>query len=261
MRILIVCTIGCCLLSLTAFAQKKKEGVDTLKKGETNFFTHVHKIKEELGNDKGEGSYKGQLEKMERAWGERLFPSGLAASMTGGITEYVRKFNTNTLPTCVTGNWTALGPIGRPAIGDGGRGVGQIHCLKFSPNFATDATVYAASNWGGLWRRVGTNPWQVVGTDLQLAFTSVSDIAIHPTNPQVIYITTGEAESHLGHYASNPNAQPSAFTPLFTAGVYRSTNGGTTWVNINGTNQALLDNFTTTGGTIRRVLLNPNNPQ
>lgn len=180
--------------------------------------------------------------------------------MANAITDYVKDFNQNGSSGCVTGSWQSLGPHNKPSGTDGGRGMGQIHALKFSPDYATDSIVYAGSNWGGLWRRIGNGNWEVLGTDTQLAFTSVTDIVIDPNNLNTIYITTGEADRTMGHYAQNPNGTPSQFTPLFTAGVYRTTDGGNTWESINGTNETLLD-FFSDGGTIRRILMHPDSSQ
>lgn len=220
-----------------------------------NFYDIMRILDKNNIGDTTEGSFYKQMKKTELIWHDRLFPTGQTMQMANAVTDYVKKFNSNQIGACNNQTWNELGPIGPT----GNNGVGQIHAIRCSPNYITDKVLYAASNWGGLWKRTGNNNWVQLNTDLQLPITSVSDIAIDPTNTQRLYITTGDAEMSMGHYAANLDGTPSKRTPLFTAGVYRSTNGGATWQHINGgSTQPLLDDFTD-GGTIRKIIMHPSN--
>lgn len=212
----------------------------------------------DAARDTTEGGLGAQIYKKSLIWEDRLFPTGNPEVSGAAITQYVKNFNENGLGTCTTANWSCIGPTGKPQGGIPTVGTGQIHVIYFSPQYDQDETVYAATNWGGLWRRVNGSDWELLNTDNQLAFTSVSDIVVDPGNTNLMYITTGDAEFTLGHHAQNPNGTPSLFTPLFTAGVYRSLDGGSNWHSINGVNQALLDDFDN-GGTIRKIRMNPDN--
>lgn len=211
---------------------------------------------------------RAQIEKDAMIWAERLYPSGQAMVAGAAMLDYARYFNTTPNQACSAGSWQCIGPTGLiPSIANcqgcfpGSWGTGQMHNLRFSPNYTTDNTIYGCSNWGGLWRSINRgSSWTPLNTDTQLPFTSVSDIAIDPTNTNTLYISTGEAERSFGHYSVKHDGKPTVFTPLFTGGVYRSTNGGATWQNINGVNQQLLD-FFPAGGAIRRVRLDPSNPK
>lgn len=226
-----------------------------LKRQNPSFYDIIHIMDKNNIGDTTEGSFYKQMKKTELMWHDRLFPTGQAMQMANAVTDYVKKFNSNQIGACNNQTWNELGPIGPT----GNNGVGQIHAIRCSPNYITDKVIYAASNWGGLWKRTGNNNWVQLNTDLQLPFTSVSDIVIDPTNTQRLYITTGDAEMSMGHYAANLDGTPSTRTPLFTAGVYRSTNGGTTWQHINGgSTQPLLDDFIN-GGTIRKIIMHPSN--
>ncbi|MEO7275653.1 MAG: hypothetical protein ABI211_27015, partial [Vicinamibacterales bacterium] len=66
---------------------------------------------------------------------------------------------------------------------------------------------------------------------------SIGDIAIHPTNPEIVYIGTGE-----------PNNRQ---TSSFGDGIYKTTDGGKTFVNI-----GLKDTQ-----TIARMVIDPKNPE
>lgn len=228
----------------------------SLNKSNPNFYDIMRIMDKNNVGDTTEGSHYKQMKKAEIMWNDRLFPTGQTMQMGAAVTDYVKKFNSGQISSCNNQSWTEMGPIGRPL---NSQGVGQIHAIKCSPKYTIDKVVYAASNWGGLWKKTGTADWVHLNTDLQLPFTSVSDIAIDPNNTDRIYITTGDAEMSMGHYASNLDGTPSQRTPLFTAGVYRSNNGGTTWHHINGGSaQPLLDDFVD-GGTIRKILMHPDN--
>ena len=184
------------------------------------------------------------------------------------IQQYARYFNTHPDQPCTTGHWACIGPFDRPPEIKNCRGcapthsgTGQMHNIRFSPGYAQDSTVFACSAWGGLWKSSDRGDhWISLNTDTQLPFTSVSDIAIDPTNTAVLYITTGESQRTSGHFSLKQDGSTSAFTPLFTAGVFRSTDGGIHWQNINGNDQNLLRHFAN-GGVIRKILLHPENPK
>ncbi len=185
------------------------------------------------------------------------------------ITEYPRFVHAAAgQPPCTTGGWTCIGPVGEPAsmsrcIGcaPGAHGTGQMHQIRFSPHYTRDSTAYACSNFGGLWKSTNRGAsWSCLNTDTQLPFSSVSDVAIDPTDTRRLYMATGEANRTLGHYSVKHDGTPSFFTPLFTTGVYRSTDGGQRWTPINGIAPDLLG-FLEDGGAIRQICLHPQRPE
>jgi photosystem II stability/assembly factor-like uncharacterized protein len=130
-------------------------------------------------------------------------------------------------------NWTFKGP----AISNGGYiGLGRLACIAFHP---TDAnTFWVGSAAGGLWKTTdGGNTWSS-NTD-NLPVLGVSDIAIDPTDPNIMYIATGDGDA--GDCKS--------------LGVMKTTNGGATWSTTG------LSYTTTQLRLIRRMLINPTNPQ
>jgi PKD repeat protein len=129
-------------------------------------------------------------------------------------------------------NWTPMGPTGSPVNG----GAGRINFVRFDP--ANSNIMYAGSPAGGLWKTTngGTN-W-TTNTD-QLAVIGCTDIAIDPTNSQILYLATGDGDA----------------ADTYSVGVLKSTDGGATW---NTTGLAFAVN---NGYTISRLLINPTNPQ
>lgn len=111
-------------------------------------------------------------------------------------------------------NWTERGPDN---IG------GRTRALMFDPNDGTGQKVWAGGVSGGLWYNnnitSGTSQWTAVNDFwANLAITS---IAYNPSNTQTFYVGTGE-----GFY--NVDA-------VRGAGIWKSTDGGTTWSQLSST--------------------------
>ncbi|WP_291285607.1 Ig-like domain-containing protein [Flavobacterium sp.] len=110
-----------------------------------------------------------------------------------------------------TPNWKNIGPISFPKkTVDQIQGIGRCIQIKFHPSDPNK--MYVASASGGLYQSNDKGlHWTSLGTD-QVANTTSSSIAIDPTNDQVIYWGTGDANN--------------SYDGL---GVYKTINGGTTW--------------------------------
>jgi len=110
-------------------------------------------------------------------------------------------------------NWTTLGPtsvIPRD-INSGFRlGVGRVDCIEFHP---TDPnTFWIGAPCGGIWKTTdGGNTWDVLTYDLPNL--GVSDIVVDPSDPDIIYMATGDRDAFC----------------VNTFGVLKSTDGGLSW--------------------------------
>jgi uncharacterized protein (TIGR03437 family) len=121
--------------------------------------------------------------------------------------------------------WTALGPapigqgqtFGTPRVAVSGR----ISTVVLDPGYngTTNQTVYLGAAQGGLWRSRDNGATWTPLTDDQPSL-AMGAIAIDPTNPNIIYAGTGE--SHLSGDS------------YYGAGLLKSTDGGTTWMQITG---------------------------
>jgi photosystem II stability/assembly factor-like uncharacterized protein len=96
-------------------------------------------------------------------------------------------------------------------------------------------TIFVASASGGLWKteNEGTT-WEPVFD--QAASTTIGDAAIAPSDPNIVWIGTGEANIFRSSQAG--------------CGVYKSTDAGKTWQHM-----GLADTY-----TIPRILIHPKNP-
>ncbi len=114
-----------------------------------------------------------------------------------------------TIKTAIVGlNWYERGPNN---IG------GRTRALMFDPNDATKKRVFAGGVGGGLWYNnditSSISSWTKI--DDFWANIAVSSIAYDPSNTQIIYVGTGEGWS--------------SSDALQGAGIYKTSNGGTTW--------------------------------
>lgn len=114
-------------------------------------------------------------------------------------------------------NWTERGPDN---VG------GRTRALMFDPNDGTGAKVWAGGVAGGLWFNnnitSSSSSWQNV--DDFWANLAISTIAYDPTNTQTFYVGTGE-----GFF--NADA-------IRGAGIWKSTNGGTSWAQLSSTDNS-----------------------
>lgn len=135
--------------------------------------------------------------------------------------------------TTSSGNWTELGPLSKPTGYDAG--VGRIDFVRFDPSNTN--ILYVCSPDGGLWKSVDGGANWTTNTDF-LPIIGCADLVIDPTNTQVMYLATGNREFDRS-----------------SIGILKSTDGGTTW------NPTALVIPPSDGNTIRRLIMDPTNPQ
>jgi len=130
------------------------------------------------------------------------------------------------------GNWTSLGPFTNPT---GNSGVGRIDFIRFDPT--NNNTMYVGAPSGGLWKSTDAGATWSTNTD-GLPVLGCSDLAIDPTNPNIMYLATGD-------YDGGSN---------YSVGVLKSTDGGATW-NTTGLNWGVSQ-----ARKISKLIINPQNP-
>jgi photosystem II stability/assembly factor-like uncharacterized protein len=134
--------------------------------------------------------------------------------------------------------WTALGPA--PVVASGNLSTGRIAAVAAHP---TDAnTIYVATAGGGVWKTVdgGVN-WRPL-TDMQ-ATLFMGAIALAPSNPDIIYAGTGEANY-------GPSKLALVRENVYSGrGILKSTDAGATW--------ALLGSGLFYRRTISRIVIDP----
>ena len=151
--------------------------------------------------------------------------------------------------------WECIGPNVQPEeLNPGGRaipayavnrgnGTGRINYLYVHPKDGNK--VWACSPTGGIWyTRNGGRNWLLGGTDA-LPISGVSSVAVNNAKPRQWVISTGDGDDQF----------------MFTDGLWRTTNGGKKYENINGSDPSTAlpfrtDHFTT---FIGEVVCKPDN--
>jgi hypothetical protein len=142
----------------------------------------------------------------------------------GANADQPRMIHTDNLDPRLKGfKWRSIGPTGQ-----GGR-IDDIEAVETNPS-----TFYIGFAVSGLWKTTNN------GTTYENLFAdvahSIGDIAIAPSNPNILYVGTGE-----------PNNRQSS---SFGEGVYKSTDAGATWQHV-GLRETQ---------SIARVVVHPRNP-
>jgi photosystem II stability/assembly factor-like uncharacterized protein len=114
-------------------------------------------------------------------------------------------------------SWTLEGPANTG---------GRINCMAIHPSNSN--IMYAGSASGGIFKTTDAGmTWFPVFDDH--AWLAVSTIVLDPSNPDVIYAGTGDKNI--------------SFTPFIGDGVYKSTDGGSTWNHVGLTNATIVSNI------------------
>ena len=190
--------------------------------------------KEALSNrpktDKFERQMEGMIQFMR--WSQFIEPRVKESQGNiGSISESVARALTqqNGQATSRTGaSWTVKGPINTPT----GGGNGRINAVRAHPTIA--GTLFACSPAGGLWKSTNSGTSWAAITDA-IAILGATDVAFDPTNPNIMYLATGDGEAG----------------DTYSTGVYKSIDGGTTWA-VTG-----LSAVVSSGKTFSKLLVNP----
>jgi len=180
----------------------------------------------------------------------RVYPSG-DLSLLGQNDANFKAFLENNPTSITTGKlvnsnsqiasttWTAIGPMGAmtgSATNGLPRKAGRDNFITFHPTNAN--TFWVGAPAGGLWQTTNGGTSWTTNTD-NLTVIGCSDLAIDPTNTNIMYLATGDGDA--GDTRST--------------GVLKSTDGGATWA-ATGLSNAVSNYF-----LIRRLIINPTNPQ
>ncbi|MDB4285684.1 T9SS type A sorting domain-containing protein [bacterium] len=226
-KYLVFLTLGFLLLPGFTFAQNDWHAM--MRSSSPNYFEIEKAFNEWWGNrpltERGHKPVRRWLDMM-RGYAD---PNGNIErnQLIGHLQGLVR----NPWPSTRAANWNLVGPINPPAR----YGIGRIDCIAFHPTRPN--VIFAGSPSGGLWKTVdyGQN-WTPMYEDMPSL--GVADIVIHPTNPDIMYVSTGDSD----HFSGGPYI-----------GILKTTDGGLTW--------NILLPPTSNNMQVDELIIHPNNPE
>lgn len=150
-----------------------------------------------------------QFKRWENFVAPRVYPHGMIPKMTkANLWDITNKLDQN----LNYGKWQQYGPLKSPLRINNNQiyGSGRINCIAFHPSDVQ--TFWIGTPAGGLWKTVnGGQSWQT--TTNHLPSIGISEIAIHPENPEILFVATGDNNG----------------LDTYSAGVLKSVDGGNTW--------------------------------
>lgn len=180
--------------------------------------------------EKGKG-FK-QFKRWEWFMEPRVYPSGNRFSSMATWDAMQDEMRSMSEGERLAGVWTYFGNTSIPSSGGGAGRINMVRTDPSNPN-----TYYACAPGGGLWRSTDAGvSWSLLNTDL-LASIGVTDVAIDHTDPNTIYIATGDGDAG----------------DTYSLGVLKSNDGGLTW------NTTGLDWVVTSTRRINRIIMHPTN--
>ena len=162
----------------------------------------------EIGRSSGYKPFK----RWEYFWVDRVDEKGMRRPASEAFEAWFDFKRKNSADNSYEGDWTNLGPVNKPVNGGTGQpnGNGRINAIAFHPS--DPSVIYIGAPAGGLWKTTdGGQTWNS-NTD-NLPTLGVSSIVVDYTNPDVIYMGTGDRD------ADNAEGM----------GVMKSTDGGASW--------------------------------
>lgn len=153
--------------------------------------------------------------------------------------ELFRLFSREETSSSLDARWSFIGPdkVTKEIKSSHSGGAGRINCIAFHPYDSN--TIWVGAPSGGLWKTSdGGNTWTTT-TDA-LAAIGISDIAVNPLNPSVIYLATGDGDFGVAK--------------TYSIGIIKSTDGGNSW-QPTGISHQVEDQE-----AFRKILINPGFP-
>ena len=198
------------IFTLIPFLTLSQNWVDMMQDPNNNFYQTQNAFNdfwEGRTIEKGKG-WK-QFKRWENFIEQRVYPDGILQPNI--LFEESRKLESNNFRMMPPNIWTQIGPNNVPLEGSGRkRGIGRLNTIVFHP---TDSDIlYVGAPAGGFWKSMNGGQTWTTSTDF-LTNLGVSDIAIHPFNPDTIFIVTGDRDGG----------------DTYSYGVMRSFDGGSSW--------------------------------
>lgn len=198
----------------------------------------LERLRKKMERQKGEGVSEEELEvpgfsqykRWEWFMAPRVGPQGERFDPSMAYRENEKYQQTYKL--AVAGNWSLIGPTTAIPIGGG---AGRLNAVRLDPSNSNN--IFVCSPAGGLWKSTDGGATWSSNTDKLAQVIGCTDIAIDPTNSQVMYLATGDGDG----------------SDTYSVGLLKTTDGGATWAPTG------LSYFTANTRTISKILIDPTN--
>lgn len=171
----------------------------------------------------GRSDFKGNGYKVFKRWEyineSRVLPDGKLQAPDYVFKTYKQYIADYPDSKSASGTWTIVAPTAYPVNNTSQpTGMGRINAIAFDPTDASGNTIFIGSPSGGCWKTTdhGAN-WTDISSNIPTL--GVSSLLVDPANPATIYLGSGDRDSD--------DAPP--------MGVFKSTDGGLSWTQINNT--------------------------
>jgi hypothetical protein len=213
---------------------KSQDWVEKMQNPEVNFYDVQKSFNEywkgrEIQRSRGWKQYK----RWEYFNEPRVYPTGNRVDPSvvwHNFTTYKKKY---AYKSTSSSDWYHLGPTAPPANGGD---AGRLNCVAFHPT--NPNIMYVGSPSGGLWKTTNGGANWIPLTD-NLPSIGISDIVVDYSNPDIIYIATGDGDA----------------TDTYSIGVLKSLDGG------NSFQPTGLTHTVQQRKTINKLIIHPSNPQ
>jgi hypothetical protein len=204
-----ICTIVLNILFLNVYSVVAQPWAEVSSSVTPNFYrmkTSGDDALNAVKTQKGKG-FKA-FKRWEKYWDQRVFSDGSFPPANLVQKNWELYQVEKSLSALIPGSsWTSLGPN---SSSGGYAGIGRINRLTFHPS--NSSIIFACTAGGGLWKTTNGGTSWVPLTD-NLASIGTSGLVINPTDPNIMYLATGDGDG----------------ADTYSYGVLKSTNGGLTW--------------------------------
>ena len=204
-----ICTIVLNILFLNVYSLVAQPWAEVSSSVTPNFYrmkTSGDDALNAVKTQKGKG-FKA-FKRWEKYWDQRVFSDGSFPPANLVQKNWELYQVEKSLSALIPGSsWTSLGPN---SSSGGYAGIGRINRLTFHPS--NSSIIFACTAGGGLWKTTNGGTSWVPLTD-NLASIGTSGLVINPTDPNIMYLATGDGDG----------------ADTYSYGVLKSTDGGLTW--------------------------------
>lgn len=243
MRKLSTLVIAAICITLTANAQTANRNLNDIRK---KFYAEFEQLEKQGKIEKEEKNGDGlmqQFRRWEYLMRARTFPTGNIPDGAVQWREWQEYQNTHAAQFEKNAAGPAWQQVGTNVVPSLGGGAGRVNVVRLAPNNTN--IIYIGTAGGGVWKSTnGGSSWTTT-TD-KYPVTSIADIAIDATNPNNLYVATGDG---AGYEVSDD-----FWGGVYTAGILRSTDAGATW------SQVARELPQAMRTIIQRLIIHPSNP-